>query len=130
MDRVYSQTMLSQRSTLSRLVAVILPLCSVWIFIACVIICSAHAEEASNQRSTASFGEAQLSHEEECCPINNAQVSVLPNRRATFFVINHNHPSSPALCTWLVSRRTLVPHTIAIPSAADPPFERFPTLRV
>lgn len=121
--------MFSQRSALTRLVALVLPLCFVWIFTACVMICGAHAAEESKQHSIWSNSEAEISHEADCCPLTNSQLSVLPDRRSIGLELNHHLPLRVP-CPWLAKARLLAPHPFPIRSSTDPPFERLVSLRI
>jgi len=57
---------------LKRQVAVILPICLVWLFAACVAICSSHAEKVN--RVTADASHSLLGDlDGECCSITNTQ---------------------------------------------------------
>lgn len=67
---------------LKRGLALTLPLCLLWLFIACLAVCSLHAEEESAAVSESpSWGYASvLTDSEDCCSVTDGERSVLPER--------------------------------------------------
>jgi hypothetical protein len=68
---------------LKRQISVILPICLVWLFAACVAVCSSHAEKVSRVAGDASHSHLQASQDRECCSITNTQS--LPPERVGFY---------------------------------------------
>jgi hypothetical protein len=119
------------QSTSKRLVVMLIPICIVWTFVACVMICTAHASETQRQHGAWSPAENEFSQATDCCPIGASQVSVLPDRRSLARQVHNNHSAFYAQPVELQPRR-LSPyaHTLPGPIFADPPIERTCALRI
>lgn len=67
---------------LKRGLALTLPVCLGWLFVACLAICSLHAEQASFEESESlSFAYSLVSIEsEECCSVSDGERSVITER--------------------------------------------------
>jgi hypothetical protein len=119
------------QSTFKRLVAMLVPICIVWTFAACVMICTAHASETQRQHGIWSSSEREFSEATECCPIGTSQVSVLPDRRSLARKVHNNHSAFYAQPVEL-QPPLLSPyaHTSLGPIFADPPIERTCALRI
>ena len=55
---------------LKRGLALTLPVCLLWLFVACLAVCSLHAEEQS----------LVVSESENCCSVSDGERSVIPER--------------------------------------------------
>lgn len=64
---------------LKRGVCLMLPVCLVWLFAACVAICSSHVEETNFVVEDAAHFNLVSSEEDDCCSISSAQ-GLLPER--------------------------------------------------
>jgi hypothetical protein len=62
--------------------ALTLPVCLMWLFAACLAVCSHHAEQASVVESESSFSAPSLvsTESEECCSVSDGERSVIPER--------------------------------------------------
>lgn len=122
--------MFSPRSTVTRSLAIWLPLCFVWVFVACVSLCSLHGAGEHNTPSVLSQV-ADSSHESNCCPIREATSWVLPERQSS-------NPQAggdvQAASVPLVLPTGYAPYSNARmliqPSTSDPPLERLCALRI
>src|ERR1044072_2696940 len=74
--------MISQQTLFTRALAMLLPLCFLWVFISCVIFCTAHGSEAEREDIRWSVDETTFISETDCCPVRVAQLSLLPERRS------------------------------------------------
>lgn len=122
--------MLLPQSKFTRCLAVFLPVCFVWAFVACVIICSedvGHADEAQ----IVGFVEVNASDESDCCPMSDLPASLLPERPSFKAQISGDYQaltapsiqSLPAIA-FLYTRSTIGP------SLHGPPLERLSVLRI
>jgi len=126
--------MFAPRSIVTRSLALWLSACFVWIFIACVSLCSLD-EERQSQTSPALSSVATAadgSHDCEHCPIMEAPSFVLPERQSSVRVSQTRGdiresfaPLSPTNHALRLPARLLIP-----PSTSDPPFERLGILRI
>jgi len=126
--------MFAPRSIVTRFLALWLSACFVWIFIACVSLCSLD-EERESQTSPALPSVATAadgSHDSEHCPILEASSFVLLEQQSSVLVSQTRgdirasfSPLSPTNRALLLSARLLTP-----PSTSDPPFERLGILRI
>lgn len=67
---------------LKRGLALTLPVCLLWLFVACLAVCSLHAEEEGLAKSETSSSAHSLvaTESEECCSISDGERSVMPER--------------------------------------------------
>ena len=66
---------------LKRGLALTLPLCLMWLFVACLAVCSLHAEEEIHAESESSAAQPVASTDsEECCSVTDGERSVIPER--------------------------------------------------
>jgi hypothetical protein len=66
---------------LKRGLALTLPVCLLWLFAACLAVCSLHSEQASSVEIETSFSaHALVSTSEECCSVSDGERSVIPER--------------------------------------------------
>jgi hypothetical protein len=123
--RLYWLLMFMPRSTLKRSLALFLPICFVWIFVACVMICTAHAAEVQNEHAVCSSPETELLPKADCCPISGSQMSVLPERRAPHPKVSGDHVALFAPSVGLAFQRLRAHNRVlAVPSFPDPPLAR------
>jgi hypothetical protein len=122
--------MVLRHSLLKRSLAIILPMCSAWLFIACVSLCSTHRVETQTHCTPTLLNSVCFGQVPDCCPITTTFPSLLPERRVgTFLVNDHRAAVVPPLEP---TRATLINNgcTSISVSGADPPFERLPSLRI
>ena len=62
--------------------AVTLPVCLLYVFVACLAICSLHAENESFAESDSSFTSSSLvaTESDDCCSVSDGERSVIPER--------------------------------------------------
>lgn len=115
---------------LKRSLAITLPMCSAWLFIACVSLCSTHSVESQTHRTPTLLNSVCFGQDPDCCPITTTLPSVLPERRVVTFLVN-NH-LAVVVPRAEPTRETLINigYTSISVSGADPPFERLPSLRI
>lgn len=67
---------------LRRSLAVTLPVCLLYVFLACLAVCSLHAEDESFAESESSFTSSSLvaTESEDCCSVSDGERSVIPQR--------------------------------------------------
>jgi hypothetical protein len=113
-----------------RVIAALMPLCLVWVFIACISICASHTEAADEGSAVLSIrmNAALLS---ECCPIIDANKATLTKRSsldllASPDIQNSPHASLPSLNQSSITHLRYSPFN----STCDPPFERLRILRI
>ena len=123
--------MFSPRSALTRTLALLTPVCMIWVFAACVSLCSEHGAVDAGGDGALSVSAAECAGSQDCCPAGKASCAV-PTDRATFVLY--------------ASATAPVPEAAAVPGAdvalahparglppdrpAAPPFERLRTLRI
>jgi hypothetical protein len=90
---------------LKRGLALTLPVCLLWLFVACVAVCSLHAEKEGFAESESSCSERSLvsSESEECCSVSAGERSVI-TERITFAWISPKAVRAISLSTDLISR--------------------------
>ncbi len=123
--------MIQPRSLPVRVLATLLPVCFVWVFVACASLCAMHGETERETRAAAIFDSADAPDDFECCALEQALASVLPDRQSSLtrassylkaaflpaVLTTGNAPSSRA--------RRETPR-----STSDPPLKRLCTLRI
>ena len=67
---------------LKRGLALGLPVCLLWLFLACLTVCSSHAEKESFAESKSSSSAYSLvsADSEDCCSVSGGERSVIPER--------------------------------------------------
>src|SRR6266851_5589786 len=114
--------MVLAHTSVKRFVAMVLPLSFVWVFIACVMLCTECTVE--RQASSRSFqdGTVSLNQEREGCPINATQPSILPDRTDTFSVSGMQ--LAPAVLSAQLTQPTLFKdeNSATLIATSDPPF--------
>ncbi len=123
--------MFAPRPLLTRSLATLLPACLVWVFAACVSICSAHPAEAPEAIAAAYCDAADAAPEPDCCPITEASQGVLPERPSPSGQAAGDLHTPAAMVTEpgrsRAARSAPAPASFA---SLDPPFGRLRTLRV
>ncbi|MGA9770666.1 MAG: hypothetical protein WBV94_16620 [Blastocatellia bacterium] len=119
------------RSTVTKLLAACLLICSVWVFIACVLLCSAHPESANTSETFLSAERINTSSDDECCPIGQSPAGVLTERQSLLTHIDGGAQALFALAILTVGERHYESARQSIPPpTSDPPLERLCTLRI
>ncbi len=123
--------MLTPRSALTRSLALLTPLCLIWVFAACVSLCAEHEGVDSESAEAHSVSAPGLAEMQDCCPADEASCAV-PADRATF--VSHLSVAEPSLEAVAVAAADVA---LAHPAggvppdwAADPPFKRLRALRI
>jgi hypothetical protein len=114
-------------SPLRQILAVVLPVSFIWVFIACVTLCTEHGTKIQSHYASYSL---TLTQDEDCCPIETAAPSVLPERRFGTVPASNYQQTAFSLAQFgepaLVHRE----HSGIPVSSSDPPFERLCTMRI
>jgi hypothetical protein len=123
--------MLTPRSALTRSVALLTPLCMIWVFAACVSLCAEHeAIDAGctegHSLSTPGFAETQ-----DCCPVGEDSCGVPADRAMFVSQPSVAEPPSEAVAVPLADFARAHPARGVPPDwAFDPPFKLLRTLRI
>ena len=124
--------MFSPRLSFMRASAMMLPLCLIWVCVACVSSCSTLGVEACEIRADLSARSIDDSHDEAHCPITATPLYALPERRSSIPHVSDGGQSSfaslPTLPTY-----NMPPCKVRAsnhPCTSDPPLERLCTLRI
>jgi hypothetical protein len=123
--------MFSPRSALMRTLALLTPVCMVWVFAACVSLCSEHEAVEAGRAEAHSVSAPQFAEMQDCCPAGEASCGV-PADRATFVPhLSAAAPASDATAVPAADFKLTHPDRGVPPDwPADPPFERLRTLRI
>ncbi|MCP9494937.1 MAG: hypothetical protein MSG64_10840 [Pyrinomonadaceae bacterium MAG19_C2-C3] len=123
--------MFSPRSSFMRVLAMMLPLCFIWVFVACVVSCSAHDAEAHEIRADLAIESIDGSHDDDLCPVTEATSYTLPERQSSIPQISDEVSSLFAPCVSPTNNAlTLRTQSSIRLSAARPPLERLCILRI
>ncbi len=126
---VIVRRMVWRHPTLNRFLAIVLPTCSAWLFIACVSLCIMHSVERQTH-CTPTLNSVCVAQDADCCPITFSAPMVLAERRVATLLVTDHHaavvPSLESRTTTLINTG----YTSISASGADPPFERFLLLRI
>lgn len=123
--------MIMQQSLFKRALAVLLPVCFLWVFASCVMICTAHASEEQREGVSWLLNETSFLSETDCCPFSNSQLSELPNRRSPVPQVSSSQAKLSALFNEpLLHRLATFEHPSQLLPCSDSPFERSCTLRI
>jgi hypothetical protein len=109
-----------------RLLAGLMPLCLLWLFVACVSLCAAH-EDAEHEHAMLS-AEIESDPASESCPVLEAPKGMLAERTNAF--PRDEVQASSALFAEPLSRTEARVRDSVFHSSTDPPFERLRTLRI
>jgi hypothetical protein len=121
--------MISAHSLITRSIALLLPVCLIWLFIACVTLCSMHVDgykltHAGSLSSTASTASGEI----DCCPFTESLRSVLPERSVLEVPAAEHTPV--ALVVGASDYEMSFHHFLTASGSSDPPLKRLRTLRI
>lgn len=119
------------RFPLKRLFATVLPISFVWLFVACVSICTRESKEKHIHNTAILSTEVKDASDCEDCPLSSFQKATIPER-STFYVDLQTPLVVGSLISSLdslVDHVALVPH-YGQPQFADLPLKRLPLLRI
>src|SRR4030095_7230644 len=120
--------MMSVYSLITRSIALLLPVCFIWLFIACVTLCSMHVERklthAGCLSSTASTGSGEI----DCCPFTESLLSVLTPRSILEVTAAEHAPVALVLGSSYCG--VSFHHFLTASGSSDPPLKRLRTLRI
>lgn len=114
---------------IKRGVALILPFCLVWLFLACLAICSLHVEGQNLSEDYFSSNSFLVPGDSECCSVTDGQRSLLPERvnlssnTLKGISVAFNYPT-------LTIRKGSYLSASELYSPSDPPFKPKSTLRI
>ncbi|MDQ3687201.1 MAG: hypothetical protein M3430_16620 [Acidobacteriota bacterium] len=125
--------MFSPRSSFTRILATLMPLCFAWVFVACISLCAPHGEEARGDTAYHSAASIDDSHGGEQCPVPSAPTYALTGRQsivpAPQMIGDAAASFTPSLSlagfALHLPARLLTP-----PSTSDPPLDRLRVLRI
>src|SRR5438552_6898415 len=127
----YSGTGTSLRFPGTRSISVLLSISFIWLFVACVSLCSIHCARIHETDGAAWSHMIDDSQESDCCPVTNSPDAALSGRW-----LFAQPPSRDQLSTVIISehflsqlRQRRAIRFVQYPSS-DPPFDRLFTLRV
>jgi hypothetical protein len=117
--------MSSQRSSTTQVIAACLPLCLVWVFVACVSLCAVRADGCEKPLAE----ELGASHEASHCPITEAIEGLIPERQTSSqqVIIQAILPDETIAAD---SYRPISATGLLLPSSSDPPLELLGVLRI
>lgn len=118
------------RISFEQIVAMVLPLCFAWTFVACVTLCSEHI---SNAQDAHAGGAAEMRglDESDCCPITASATSLLPERITPIKQLCVDQQATAALSAHRLSEASCDNRCALIPSSSsDPPLMRLCVLRI
>lgn len=123
--------MFSPRSALTRSLAMLTPVCMIWVFVACVSLCSEHEVVNAGHAEAHAVSTAEFAETPDCCPAGEASCGVLTDR-ATFVSDPSAAPPAPDVAAVPAADIALAHPARGVPPdwAAHPPFERLRTLRI
>ena len=123
--------MFTARTLLIRLTATLLPVCLVWVFVACVSLCSAHPAEAGEAAAVVSWDVADDAPESDCCPVSEASQGALPERTSQSPQAGTElHTPTPKMTGPGVTGAVRRAPASASFTSPDPPFEQLRALRI
>jgi hypothetical protein len=124
-DPSIMEWMFSTCSKTSRVVAAWLPLCLVWVFVACVSLCAAQADACEKPAAEKS----SVSHEARHCPVTEALNGVLPERQRVSpqVIARETLLAQPEPSVWLIP---LGAQNSPVDSSSDPPLKLLRMLRI
>ena len=123
--------MLTPRSALTRSLALLMPLCMIWVFAACVSLCAEHEAADAGCADTHSVGTPGIAETQDCCPVGEASCGVPADRAMSVSQPSVAEPPSEAVAMPMADFALARPARGEPPDwAFDPPFERLRTLRI
>jgi len=120
--------MVLRSAKVKRSLAVTLVTCFVWVFIACVAICSAHSAEKQTQCPQTITSSVCCEDDSTCCPITSALPSVLPD--TSMLLVNDRQTAVMRYVEPTPLGSLSKSYTSFTASRAAPPFDRLPSLRI
>ena len=123
--------MFSPRSALTRTLALLTHVCMIWVFAACVSLCSEHGAVDAGSDGAHSVSAPESAGAEDCCPVGEASCGVLTDR-ATSVPYASAAASAPEAAAVPAADVVLAHPARGVPPdwPAAPPFERLRTLRI
>lgn len=123
--------MFSPRTALTRSLALLTPVCMIWVFVACVSLCSDHEAVDAGHDGAHSVSAPESTGAQDCCPAGEASCGVLTDR-ATFVLYASATASAPEAAAVPGADVALAHPARGLPPdrPAAPPFERLRTLRI
>jgi hypothetical protein len=119
------------RISFERLVAMGLPLCFAWTFVACVTLCSEHIRNAQDAHATGSAAEMRGLDESDCCPITTSATSLLPERITPIKQLGADQQATAARSMQCLIEASRGNGYARLPaSSSDPPLMRLGVLRI
>jgi len=117
---------------MTRSLALLTPVCMVWVFVACVSLCLEHDAMGAWRAEAHSVSAPQFAEMQDCCPSGEASCGVLTGR-ATFVQHLGAAALAPDAAAVMMTASVLARPARGVPPdwpAAAPPFERLRTLRI
>ncbi len=105
-----------------------LPVCLLWAFVACVSLCLAQDEDAEEHVAISQGIDA--AHESGCCPVIEATTSLLPERSSFVSRADIALPTIHALSARTENDALCGITESAIPPSTASPFQRLRVLRI
>ncbi len=123
--------MFSPRSTASRSLAIWLPICLMWMFVACVSLCLLHVEAEDETPSVLTPVTAVNSPDSDCCPFIESTSGILLERQSSIRPVSGDVQASFVHAPSPKSYATRSQAHLAIqPPTSDPPLERLGVRRI
>lgn len=124
--------MFSPRPTVTRSLAIWMPLCFLWVFMACVSLCPVNDVAGHEVSSALSKITVRGSHESDCCPITEAPTWLIAARQSSTPQASGDVRASSAPS--VILQASYAPHSKARlsiqPPGSDPPRGRLGVLRI
>jgi hypothetical protein len=119
------------RISFKRIVAMGLPLCFAWTFVACVTLCSEHISNLQDAHATGSAAEMRGLDEADCCPITTSATSLLPERITPIKQLGADQQATAARSAQRLSEASCDNrYALLSSSSSDPPLMRRCVLRI
>ncbi len=125
--------MFSPRSSFTRILATLMPLCFAWVFVACISLCASHGEETHEDTAYGAAASIDDSHGGEQCPIPAVPTYALTGRQSIVpapQVIGDVAASFTPSLSLAGSAFHLPAQQLNPPSTSDPPLDRLGVLRI
>jgi hypothetical protein len=91
------------RIPFKRPLAVLLPACFVWLFVACVVMCSEHAARTHEPHVAGPPAETECLDESWCCPMTGTPASLQPERSPSIPRVTGDHHALSLIAVQQVS---------------------------
>ena len=122
--------MFPQRSIITRSLAAVLPLCFLWVVVACMISCSSHETGWREARGSLVALFANGAHESDSCPIVAAPLSAMPENLSQLPHVGELHATLIAPEHSIGQAPSRIAHSPASRPPPLPPLDRLCTLRI